>query len=135
MARLATLRASDAEREHVAERLRHATAEGRLLPDELDERLGRALTARTLGELQALVADLPTPGPAHLRSIGPRSLGVPALVFAVLVAMLVVLLLAALAFLLTSVFLAWGLWVVLGWWFFGHRRRIGPGRRTYGARL
>ena len=53
-----SLRASDAEREHVAERLRHAATEGRLQPDELDERLGAAFAARTYGELDVLLADL-----------------------------------------------------------------------------
>jgi hypothetical protein len=52
-------RASDAEREAVAERLRRAAAEGRLDPDELDERLGRAYGARTVGELAPLTEDLP----------------------------------------------------------------------------
>lgn len=54
-----SLRASDADREQVAERLRHATAEGRLTADELDERLDALYTSRTYGELDALVADLP----------------------------------------------------------------------------
>ncbi len=52
-------RASDAEREHVAERLREACLEGRLDTDELDERLAAALSARTRGELTVLLADLP----------------------------------------------------------------------------
>jgi hypothetical protein len=55
-------RASDAERERVAERLREAVAEGRLDMDEFDERLGAALQARTHGELAPLVQDLPAPG-------------------------------------------------------------------------
>lgn len=55
----ASLKASDADREHIAEQLRLAAAEGRLFADELEERLGAALTARTYGELDALVADLP----------------------------------------------------------------------------
>jgi drug/metabolite transporter (DMT)-like permease len=57
-------RASDAEREQVAERLRAACVEGRLEPAELDERLAAALRARTRGELLRLVADLPTAAPA-----------------------------------------------------------------------
>ncbi len=61
MTRRATLRASDADRDLVAERLRQAATEGRLSADELDERLGAALSARTYGELDGLVADLPTP--------------------------------------------------------------------------
>jgi DUF1707 SHOCT-like domain len=56
---LSSLRASDADREQTAEQLRHATTEGRLTPDELDERLGALYRSRTYGELDALVADLP----------------------------------------------------------------------------
>ena len=56
----ATLRASDADREQVAELLRHATGEGRLLVDELEHRLGAALSAKTYAELDAVIADLPT---------------------------------------------------------------------------
>ncbi|MFE7236003.1 DUF1707 SHOCT-like domain-containing protein [Streptomyces sp. NPDC002405] len=53
------LRASHADRERVVERLRDAAAEGRLDLDELDSRLGRALTAKTLADLKPLIADLP----------------------------------------------------------------------------
>jgi hypothetical protein len=38
--------------------LRVAAGEGRLTPDELDERLEAALSSRTFGELAALTADL-----------------------------------------------------------------------------
>jgi hypothetical protein len=61
------LRASDFEREQVAERLRQATAEGRLRTDELEERLGAAFSARTHGELEPLVSDLPAPPAAPAR--------------------------------------------------------------------
>jgi hypothetical protein len=63
VARVPSLRASDTDREQIAERLRHATAEGRLDADELDERLGALYSSRTYGELDALVADLPAPTP------------------------------------------------------------------------
>jgi hypothetical protein len=53
------LRASDQDREQVALRLRNAALEGRLDSDELDERLGHALAARTYGELDRLLTDLP----------------------------------------------------------------------------
>lgn len=59
MAEHRNMRASDADRAHIAERLRRATEEGRLLAHEFDERLGQALNARTYGELDAIVADLP----------------------------------------------------------------------------
>jgi hypothetical protein len=57
-------RASHEDRDKVAERLRVAAGDGRLSPEELDERLERALTARTYAELAALVADLPATGAA-----------------------------------------------------------------------
>jgi hypothetical protein len=57
-----TLRASDAERERTATTLREHTAAGRLTPEELSERLDAAYEARTVGELDALVADLPATG-------------------------------------------------------------------------
>ncbi|MFJ4874882.1 DUF1707 domain-containing protein [Streptomyces sp. NPDC088745] len=52
------LRASDADREEVVEQLREAAAEGRLDMEELDERLGLALTAKTVAELAPLVEDV-----------------------------------------------------------------------------
>jgi hypothetical protein len=54
-----TARAGDADREAVAEQLRVAAAEGRIDFEELDDRLGQALTAKTYGQLRDLVADLP----------------------------------------------------------------------------
>ena len=59
-----TLRASHADRDLVVEQLRVAAGDGRLSPEELDERLELALTARTYAELAALVADLPAAGAA-----------------------------------------------------------------------
>lgn len=64
MARQSSLRASDSDREAVTERLRKAAAEGRLEPDELEERVHTALRARTYGELDRVVADLPARGVA-----------------------------------------------------------------------
>lgn len=52
-------RASDAERERVVAVLRRQFTTGRLSFEELGERLDAALSARTLGELYALTADLP----------------------------------------------------------------------------
>ncbi len=56
------MRASDAERERIAEALREAVAEGRLTMEEFEERLEAAYKARTHGELEPLVRDLPAPG-------------------------------------------------------------------------
>ncbi|MFJ8444606.1 DUF1707 domain-containing protein [[Kitasatospora] papulosa] len=56
------MRASDAERERVAETLREAVAEGRLEMDEFEQRLEATFKARTHGELVPLVRDLPASG-------------------------------------------------------------------------
>lgn len=56
-------RASDADRDRVAARLREHFAEGRLTHEELDERLTVALNAKTYGELRRVLVDLPEPGP------------------------------------------------------------------------
>ena len=53
------LRASHDDRDRVVELLTGAAGDGRLTPEELDQRVGAALTARTYGELAALVSDLP----------------------------------------------------------------------------
>jgi hypothetical protein len=53
------MRVSDREREAVVERLNQATGEGRLTLEEFGERAGAAYEARTQGELQRLVVDLP----------------------------------------------------------------------------
>jgi hypothetical protein len=52
-------RASDAEREAVATRLREAAAEGRLDLEELADRLSASFAATTRSELEPLTADLP----------------------------------------------------------------------------
>jgi hypothetical protein len=56
------LRASDAEREQFAERLHAAVSEGRITLTEYGERVGAVYGARTYGELEPLVADLPSTG-------------------------------------------------------------------------
>ncbi|MEV7803454.1 DUF1707 domain-containing protein [Microbispora sp. NPDC088329] len=58
------MRASDAEREAVVERLRVASAEGRLTLAELTERTEAAYLAQTHGELAQITADLPGSSPA-----------------------------------------------------------------------
>lgn len=53
------IRASHADREQVVDVIRDAAAEGRLSPEELDQRVGSALEAQTLGDLAKLTRDLP----------------------------------------------------------------------------
>ena len=57
--RRSELRASDMDRELVADRLRDAATEGRLSSGELEDRLGVALSARTYGQLHSATSDLP----------------------------------------------------------------------------
>jgi hypothetical protein len=61
MASRGSLRASDEDRERIIERLHRAATEGRLVAEELEQRVSLALKARTYGELNATVADLPQP--------------------------------------------------------------------------
>jgi hypothetical protein len=123
MARRSSLRASDADRENFAERLRHATAEGRLVAEELEERLGAVFSARTYGELDAVVADLPRAnvaerrrprGLSHLRSVPPAAvvLFLPVAIALIVAAVVVV----------ATLFMVWGLLVAIGWLAFGYRR-------------
>jgi len=53
------IRASDADRDRTAALLREHHAAGRLSADEFNERLDKAYAAKTLGELDQLLADLP----------------------------------------------------------------------------
>jgi hypothetical protein len=53
------IRASDADRDQVASLLQEHHAAGRLTAEEFAERMEAALRARTLGELDDLLADLP----------------------------------------------------------------------------
>ncbi|WP_367135168.1 DUF1707 domain-containing protein [Saccharothrix sp. HUAS TT1] len=57
------MRASDADREKVAQVLQQAHGEGRLDLHELDERLGAVYAAKTYGDLVPLTADLGVPAP------------------------------------------------------------------------
>ena len=63
------MRASDADRDAAADRLRVATGEGRLDADELDERLSRVYGARWCSELVELTSDVTPPAPTTLRPV------------------------------------------------------------------
>jgi hypothetical protein len=89
------LRASDAERERVADALRRHHLDGRLDTEELQERLDRCYAARTVGELEPLLADLPGDGPA--RPSAPPMRPWPPMLAAVLIAFLLVATLGAVA--------------------------------------
>jgi hypothetical protein len=132
MASRAAVRASDVDRERVAERLRQAAGEGRLLTEELEERLEASFSARTYGQLDAIVADLP--GPRLTPSASPRrhTWVRPALARAIAVPVTLAVV-ALVVFVVTGVLAMWMLWLAAGWWFFGRRRhRYGP---RYGRSL
>jgi hypothetical protein len=63
-----SLRVSDSERDAVLRTLGDQAAVGRLTLDELEDRSGRALTAKTRGELATLTSDLPQQAPSSVRT-------------------------------------------------------------------
>ncbi|MCX4629679.1 DUF1707 domain-containing protein [Streptomyces sp. NBC_01443] len=77
---LPELRASDADRDRVVERLRDAVAEGRIDMEEFEERLEAAYKSKTYAELEPLTRDLPAPGaaPMPIAASGPAPALVPA---------------------------------------------------------
>ncbi|WP_053202738.1 DUF1707 SHOCT-like domain-containing protein [Jiangella muralis] len=79
---LALERVSDADRERAAEFVQAALGDGRIGLDEIDERLGAVLAARTRGDLEAALVHLPG-ADAVLTTAGsvapaPRPAGEPA---------------------------------------------------------
>jgi hypothetical protein len=64
------IRASDADREATADRLRIAAQEGRLEPDELEARLSTAYSAKWASELERLTVDV-TPAPPPPAALAP----------------------------------------------------------------
>lgn len=137
MARSASLRASDADRDAVAERLRQAAVEGRLEPYELEERLHTALRARTYGDLDGVVSDLPRRTPPHARPRPKASVGIAGLLLAAMVRLVVVLLVIAALVTALAVTAAWWIIGVAVFWISVHSRRScagwqrPPTRRVY----
>jgi Domain of unknown function (DUF1707) len=66
------LRASDADRDRTAQLLREHHAVGRLTAEEFNARLEQTFAARTLGELDEVLADLPAIDLYQLPSAGIR---------------------------------------------------------------
>jgi hypothetical protein len=134
MRRLESVLASDADRDAVTDRLRDAAGEGRLQPEELEERVDAALRARTYGELGRLVADLPRHGEEPWVHPSWRTTGLArsalvggglaaAVVLAVVLVALVVLLVLAVAALAA----AWWAAVVIFWLLRSRSRRLARG--------
>jgi hypothetical protein len=141
MRRHHSLRASDADRDAVVDRLREAAGEGRLEPEELEQRVDRALRARNYGDLAELLADLPGDGGALSRRAGRRTnpaVGSAALGAGLLVAVTVaVTVVAVVAVLVLAAAAAW-MALLLCWLVCcGLRRRLvwqRAGRRSVSAR-
>jgi hypothetical protein len=71
--RQGTMRAADVDRDRVAGILGTAYSEGRLSKDEYDDRLSAALSARTYGDLDQLLADLPAQPTATQPAVAPTA--------------------------------------------------------------
>jgi hypothetical protein len=77
----ARTRASDADRDETATALREHYAAGRLTEEEFNERLDKAYAAKTLGELDSLMSDLPRSDlsrRAEPSQVSPANAGGPA---------------------------------------------------------
>ena len=64
-------RVADADRDRTVTLLREHVVEGRLTLDEFSERVGLALEAKTRGELDAVMADLPVTQPPPTAEVQP----------------------------------------------------------------
>ena len=68
------MRVSDAERQEVADRLAEHFSSGRLDQEEFDERVSRAMSAKTRADLSGLFDDLPESG---MPGMGQPGMGLP----------------------------------------------------------
>ena len=66
------MRIGDSERDEAVSMLQEHHAEGRLSTEEFDERMGKALEARTGSDLVGLFTDLPAPRPGLTRTSAPQ---------------------------------------------------------------
>jgi hypothetical protein len=74
---VALMRASHADRERTTDVLKAAFAEGRLAPEEYNERVEQVYRAQTYGELSGIVQDLPS-GPMPVPYLTPAPVVPPA---------------------------------------------------------
>jgi hypothetical protein len=69
-----SLRAADRDRDQVMDALREHYAQGRITIQEFDERGTAAATAKTMGDLRALTADLPDPPTSREAAWTPKQM-------------------------------------------------------------
>jgi hypothetical protein len=106
------MKASDADRDEVVAALSEHFQAGRLTTDELEDRTGRALSARTLGELDVLMSDLPRrPQAKPVAEGSPRRAGLATV--AMIAPVLVLLAVVALVVGYGTDHHATGIWVVI----------------------
>ena len=113
------LRVSDAERNAVTERLSEHYSAGRLDQAEFDERVSKAMAAKTRGDLDGLFDDLPDPEPTGAsgtsRPVGPagpyrmrrRTSARPFLLVALFIALMV-----AIGHTIAAIYIPW-FWVAV----------------------
>jgi hypothetical protein len=127
------LRVSDGDRDHVLEELRAHAAEGRLTVEELEDRVQRALAARTAGELAALTRDLPE-RPAQRPTARPWRARPEVQTYLAVMALLIAI------WALAGAGYFWPVWPAIGWGFFllggpaGRRSRLAMCRPSFSSR-
>ncbi|MEV6557934.1 DUF1707 domain-containing protein [Nocardia sp. NPDC051756] len=105
------VRASDADREKIVEQLRHAMNEGRLTLHEYDDRLQQVYAAKTYGELNPVLADLPAQ-----RVSRPRDLKrIPQWIVVMWTPWVFVNMLTLLIWVATGAGYFWPFWVAVPW--------------------
>lgn len=67
------MRAADSDRQAVADKLKQALDEGRLDLAEYDDRLQKAYAAKTYGDLEGLLDDIPGTAPVRATETAPRT--------------------------------------------------------------
>ncbi|NKY44603.1 DUF1707 domain-containing protein [Nocardia cerradoensis] len=106
------VRASDADRETIVERLRSAMNEGRLNLAEFDDRVQQVYAARTYGELSPILSDLPA---VRERPDAARPGRVPPWVLIMWTPWVFVNILCVVIWLATGAGYFWPFWVEVPW--------------------
>ena len=124
------MRASDADRDRIVDQLRDHAAAGRLATEELEERIDGALMARTNGELDALLTDLPAM-PDRKRAVARREAARNGYSEHLRTYLMVMALLVTI-WALTGMGYFWPVWPALGWGvgILSHRASLGRGGRS-----
>ncbi|MFZ1995760.1 MAG: DUF1707 domain-containing protein [Solirubrobacteraceae bacterium] len=129
MIRNPNLRASDADRDATADRLRQHHTDGRIDQEEFQERLDRCFAAKTVGELAELTRDLPDDTARH-RAGGRTGFGLLGGVRMIPLAPIILAIVAIHLF----VGVAGGLWTLIPLFFLARFIYFRRGLRTWSGR-